>query len=89
MATVRKDGKGKIDQTPRQVFQFWKGRGVTQLRLQGMTDQSVTYNPEFAEWLMGFPRGWSALGAVEMPKFRQWLHSHGISSPKTEERKAA
>ena len=24
MATVRKDGKNKVDQTPRQVFQFWR-----------------------------------------------------------------
>lgn len=34
-------------------------------------------NPEFHEWLMGWPIGWTALKPLAMDKYRQWLHSHG------------
>jgi len=34
-------------------------------------------NPEFAEWFMGWPMGWTALQPLAMDKFRQWLRSHG------------
>ena len=37
-----------------------------------------TLNPTWCEWLMGFPTEWSALEPLEMPKFRQWLRSHGL-----------
>jgi hypothetical protein len=35
-------------------------------------------NPTWVEWLMGWPLGWTDLRPLEMDKFRQWLHSHGI-----------
>lgn len=34
-------------------------------------------NPTWTEWFQGFPIGWTALGALGTPKFRQWLDSHG------------
>jgi len=34
-------------------------------------------NPQFREWLMGWPIGWTGLGLLETGRFRQWLHSHG------------
>lgn len=34
-------------------------------------------NPLFQERLMGWPIQWSALDALEMDKFQQWLRSHG------------
>jgi hypothetical protein len=36
-------------------------------------------NPEWTEWLMGWPIGWTDLKPLETDKFRQWLNSHGIS----------
>ena len=33
-------------------------------------------HPSFAEWMMGFPSGWSDLKPVEMPKFQSWLQQH-------------
>ncbi len=33
-------------------------------------------NPEFVEWLMGWPIGWTALEPLATDKFRQWLRSH-------------
>lgn len=41
-------------------------------------------NPDWAEWLMGWPIGWTDLLAPATDKYRQWCASHGISSaPKT------
>lgn len=35
-------------------------------------------NPDFIEWLMGWPVGWSNVSKrVETAKFREWLRSHG------------
>ena len=34
-------------------------------------------NPEFIEWLMGWPIGWTDLKPLEMDRFRQWRNSHG------------
>jgi hypothetical protein len=37
-------------------------------------------NPDWVEWLMGWPIGWTDLKPLAMDKFRQWLDSHGIRS---------
>ncbi|WP_139356871.1 DNA cytosine methyltransferase [Leptospira alexanderi] len=34
-------------------------------------------NPNWVEWLMGWPIGWSDLRPLGMDKFRQWLNWHG------------
>jgi hypothetical protein len=34
-------------------------------------------NPDWVEWLMGWPIGWTALEPLEMDRFQQWLDSHG------------
>lgn len=34
-------------------------------------------NPNFAEWLMGWPVGWTGLPPLAMDKFQQWLRLHG------------
>lgn len=41
-------------------------------------------NPEFTEWLMGWPIGWTDLEPLATAKFQQWLHSHGRSSAAAE-----
>jgi hypothetical protein len=33
-------------------------------------------NPEFSEWLMGWPIGWTGLKPLEMDKFQSWLQQH-------------
>ena len=38
-----------------------------------------TLNPMWVEWLMGWPMGWTDCDALEMDKFRLWLHLHGAS----------
>ncbi len=32
-------------------------------------------NPEWCEWLMGFPMGWTDLQPLEMRKYQEWLKS--------------
>lgn len=34
-------------------------------------------NPEWVEWLMGWPIGWTDLKPLAMDKYRQWLNAHG------------
>jgi len=34
-------------------------------------------NPEWCEWFMGFPIGWTARGVSAMPSFQQWFRSFG------------
>lgn len=38
-------------------------------------------NPEWTEWLMGWPHNWTGLERLETAKFRKWLSSHGKPSP--------
>ena len=34
-------------------------------------------NPEWVEWLMGWPIGWTDLKPLETDKYQQWLQQHG------------
>jgi len=36
-----------------------------------------TPNPEWIEWLMGWPTNWTALSPLETDRFQQWLRLHG------------
>ena len=35
-------------------------------------------NPDWVEWLMGWPIGWTDLNPLETDRFRMWPRSHGI-----------
>ena len=37
-------------------------------------------NPEWVEWLMGWPIGWTGLEPLATDRFQRWLELHGISS---------
>ena len=39
-----------------------------------------TVNPDFADWLMVWPIGWSDCEPLAMDRFQQWQLSHGIFS---------
>jgi hypothetical protein len=34
-------------------------------------------NPDWVEWLMGWPIGWTALQPLATDKFREWQQQHG------------
>lgn len=33
-------------------------------------------NPQFVEWLMGWPIGWTGCGVLEMESFQSWRRKH-------------
>lgn len=35
-------------------------------------------NPDWVDWLMGFPVGWTDCAPLEMDRFRLWLQRHGL-----------
>lgn len=37
-----------------------------------------TLNPDWVEWIMGWPVGWTDLKPLETARFRKWPHSHGL-----------
>jgi hypothetical protein len=43
-----------------------------------------TLNPDWVEWLMGWPIGWTDLKPLETDKFRQWQQQHGIYCQESE-----
>lgn len=36
-------------------------------------------NPDWCEWYMGFPVGWTVFAALETRKFQEWHQQHGAS----------
>lgn len=49
---------------------------ITQVaEAEGQTDGRL--NPEWCEWFMGWPEGWTALGALDSAKFQEWQQQHG------------
>lgn len=42
-----------------------------------MASDGGQLNPEWVEWLMGWPIGWTELKPLEMDKFREWQQQHG------------
>ena len=45
-------------------------------------------NPEWAEWLMGWPTGWTDLKPLATDRFQSWLRAHPSCSPETEKEAA-
>lgn len=41
-------------------------------------------NPEFVEWMMGWPIGWTELKPLAMDKFHEWLQQHSPCSTSLE-----
>lgn len=51
------------------------GERKNELLLAGMVGGSL--NPDWVEWLHGWPIGWTASAPLATDKFRQWLRWHG------------
>jgi hypothetical protein len=47
------------------------------LRATDGEDLGGTLNPDWCEWFMGWPIGWTASEPLETDRFRQWLLGHG------------
>jgi hypothetical protein len=46
-------------------------------------------NPEWVEWLMGWPAGWSGLEPLATAKCQEWRRQHSLNSPPTSFEEAA
>lgn len=42
-----------------------------------VTQVGASLNPDWVEWLMGWPIGWTGLKQLATGRFRQWRRSHG------------
>ncbi|MCY1516694.1 hypothetical protein D9M68_513420 [compost metagenome] len=74
-ALTKKDGSTRL----RTRLDYWIERDGRHGRL----------NPEYVEWVMGWPQGWTALQPLEMAKFREWQRQHSPSSLPNGTREAA
>ena len=62
LATLtRKDGKSRVND---------------RLDHHVMNSHGGKLNPDWVEWLMGWPIGWTDLKPLEMDKFQSWLKAH-------------
>ena len=48
-----------------------------------MASDGGQLNPEWVEWLMGWPIGWTELKPLAMDRFREWQQQHSPSSRST------
>jgi hypothetical protein len=52
----------------------------SRIPLFALTLDTVTgpMNPEWVEWLMGWPIGWTELKPLEMDRFQEWQRQHSV-----------
>ncbi len=50
---------------------------LTHIARGGVQTQPTTLNPDWVEWLMGWPIGWTDLKPLATDKYRLWLQQHG------------
>ena len=81
---LKNEGPGSQQMKLTDAVALREGYKPKYYKLEGMEDRQVfngKVNPEWAEWLMGWPMGWTnALQELATDKYRQWLRSHGASS---------
>jgi hypothetical protein len=58
--------------------------GPTSSSSDAQTESFGQLNPEFAEWLMGWPIGWTGSQPLATAKFQSWLPQCGESSPESQ-----
>ena len=61
-----------------------KDRSGDRLDHAVMASDGGQLNPEWVEWLMGWPQGWTELKPLEMAKFHEWRQAHSPCSAKSE-----
>ena len=69
-------GSGKTGKL-RDRLDYATERGATKTRVYGEPATTGQLNPNWVEWLMGWPVGWSDLKPLEMDKFRSVLPRPG------------
>ncbi|MDP9917026.1 hypothetical protein J2W24_002677 [Variovorax boronicumulans] len=65
-ALTRVNGRSRL----RNRLDYWVER----------TGKNGRLNPEFVEWVMGWPIGWTDVAPLATDRFREWLQQHGTCS---------
>ena len=70
------------EQLPTPTARDWKSGKASQATMQRNSRPLSEHiggklNPQWVEWLMGWPIGWTDLAALEMDKWQQWRQWHG------------
>jgi hypothetical protein len=77
-----------VNMLPTPLARDWKsGKGRTQEQRGRRTSnqtlaesQGGQLNPDWVEWLMGWPIGWTSLGPLNPEAFREWQMEFRIES---------
>lgn len=80
------DEKGSVTPDTARKRAARSSRGVRlpeHLTLMGLLPGG-RHNPEFSEWLMGWPLRWTAIEPLETGKFREWQQQHSPFSIKAD-----
>ena len=72
---VKVDSKGTSRKRFRGSLDFRGGKAIEGLRTS-LTDPQYIH-PDFAEWMMAWPIGWTGLAQLEMDNVQSWLQQHG------------
>ena len=83
------DTRCKGDAHPRAYKRTKPYNGPGQEHLQSQAYKRLTpncveggkLNPEWVEWLMGWPMGWTGLQPLETAKFHEWQRLHSRCWP--------
>jgi hypothetical protein len=61
------------------TLQEWGGSGARKTMSKPFSAEEMAghLNPEWVEWLMGWPIGWTALEPLETARFQEWQQQHG------------
>ena len=70
------DQQGEV-RIERKIKQGWTIDLHDKVTLENPTGGQL--NPNWVEWLMGWPIGWTDLKPLETDRFQSWLQQHGIS----------
>ncbi len=74
--TGMSNGSGNCEK----INQLHKQGHVTEVERRSMrSGNGGKLNPNWVEWLMGWPVGWTDLKPLETGKFQKWLEQHGRS----------
>ncbi len=69
------------DHIQRKTSKSWAAKGRTNFVLSNPEVTGVEggrLNPQWVEWLMGWPLGWTDLKPLAMDRFREWQQQHSI-----------
>ena len=83
--TTRPDGTGSLGRsiqkripTPTATDAIKGGKVSPRPGAMGLSETTGgSLNPDWVEWLMGWPIGWTGLRPLETGRFQKWLELHG------------